>query len=1263
MVADRSITISACRGLVVLAVLGLFLQHRSFGQQPQEAPEDITRRDAWMLQRYSGGGPISAGARAEAIRRMNENEASRHKAAAARGSSAAILDPQWHPIGPAPSTLGGTVTADYGNASGRVAAIAVDPRNRDVLYAGAASGGVWKSTDAGATWVPLTDFEVTLGTGAIALDPTNPDTIYVGTGEPVSWTGIYGTGVLKSVDGGKTWTLLGERSLTSPDAQQARGGSMATTGLSVSPDGKRILISVEPVLLQDAAVYLSKDGGVSWTKVLPSATAMSVEFVSNTVAYAGVGPGGRTRPGLYTSVDGGETWTQLGTFPALPSDIQRIELGISRQVPNIVYAATSGPQSTNLNGVYKTTDGGATWSKLPVPDFCGPQCFYDMTIAVSPVNPNYVWVGGSAHLDALLRSTDGGQTWLRARNRIHVDFHALAFSSDGSRLYCGNDGGVYSTEDVASGEVNWKNLNSNLQITQFYPYFGMHPTDPRFSIAGSQDNGTSYFMGELAWPYLGCGDGGAAVISATTPLTLYMNCSNGSVEKTESTQRFSTVQMAGVGDSVAFINTMVGDPSNGDTLYFAAPRLYATRDGAKNWYGISDPVAATPDGGVVYAIAVSASNPDVVYLGGSNGVVRRSTNATSAPVGVQAEWVDASAGLPSGMVTTIDVDRATEMSAALTLGGFSPTKVWVTANGGSTWTDITANLPQVPTYAVVIDPDLPATYYVANDIGVFVTRDGGTSWAPLGFGLPRASVQDLKLHRPSRILRASTFGRGMWDAAVPVTYTGPALAMTPGSFRFPNTQIATAAATSVTASNIGHSPLTLEKLESSPGFEVTSHCPPQLQPAESCVFDVSFRPTDAGLIQGTVVVASNTSNGTGRLPVGGYATNPADNDTFAAARWIRSAEFHDRITTLNATGDSGDPAPLCPFSSRYKSVWYRFTASADLKVTVDSAGSDYNTTLSVWTGEPPKFTAVGCSATPGYQLNQFPSITFNATAGTTYSIMATDRNDRGGLLAMNMVAAALPAGPSLNAISPTQQPAGGGSFTLAVSGAGFTSASVVQWDGTAQPTTFVDATRLTATLPGSLLAAPKTAQVTVANGEQITDRVPFHVAGFQLTPVTTAAAVNAGASAKFNIAVEPIVTAFEAPVAFACSGLPSLASCSFSTASLTPGAQKTTTEMTVTTTGPSAAGTARHRSGPGTWQLAVLVFPALAVCLANRKRSRRLLCVAVMLAGMASCGGGRTTPAPASSPTPKTPAGNYTIAVTATSGSYSVTTQVALSVQ
>ncbi|MGA3092443.1 MAG: hypothetical protein ABSD75_27890 [Terriglobales bacterium] len=760
----------------------------------EEGPEVIkARMDYFYKQRAYPLARIPHGARLHALdqlRRMQAVEGAKSQA------TTAWKEIGTHHIVPLP----GDVAGGYPTAAGRMTAIAVDPNTPDTVYVGGAEGGVWKSTNGGAAWTPITDSQPSLAIGSIAIDPTNSQNIYVGTGEEnFNGDGYYGAGILKSTDGGSSWALMGGGPGGTFSVCESGAGTLNSRfsgsyigSIAVDPGNNQVVLATVDYC-PASGVYRSADGGNTWTAVLAGnlnniqAAGTSVFFVGGGVAYAALGETtGNAVNGVYMSSDDGQTWTAVNGTGAyvLPNGTNagRIALTASAFNPKVLYAAVS--LGDNFVGVYSTPDGAQHWYPTNAPDFCSKQCYYDIAIAASPTDSNTVYAGGiynypQSMQTTVIGSTDGGNTWTlvgastgSSRNLLHTDVHALTFSANGKTLYVANDGGIWKTGDAATPKkLNWSGLNDTLATIQFYPGFVFDGQGN--ALGGTQDNGSLVLGAAPAdWSAVTCGDGGFGAIDYTTsPYTFYTTCNYpGGVEisTTPSNPSTWTTINSGInfGDPALFIPPLVKDPSISGTLYYGTNQVYKTSNSGTLWASIS-PQPLPGSTGNVSAIAVAPSSSTTIYAGTTDSQIVATTNGGTT-------WTNVTTGLPPRYVSHIAVDPANSTTAYATYSGFSGFAqgdtlghVFVTLNGGTTWSDISGNLPNIPVNDVVIDPVLANTLYAGTDLGVFVSSNGGVSWSTLGTALPNVAVLSLTLDPSARLLAAATHGRNAWQIDLP----------------------------------------------------------------------------------------------------------------------------------------------------------------------------------------------------------------------------------------------------------------------------------------------------------------------------------------------------------------------------------------------------------------------------------------------------------------------------------------------------------------
>ena len=877
--------------VVVLLLTGSLLplagqsdRPRGEGAHEHDSALQIRKRADWFFhQRAFPLGHIPADARLKALQQVEQMRRTKGvfmnrfaAAASERVPSFQNITPNtstWTSIGPQPTT-----SSFFGNVSGRVTALAIDPCDAtgNTIYAGAAQGGVWKTTNGGTNWTPMTDSQLSISSGSLAVDPVPGDclnghtgAIYYGTGEEnFAFDSFYGAGVLTSHDGGATWTkdntfvnvTSGTPSVITPQSPSAAGPFIGGISVDAATSGSSqvLLAAVQGISSQaHSGIWRSTDGGQTWGTgpIFPNSSspaafdfgtgvAFDPNDLSGKTAYAALGipfcasstcgaaGDEELDNGLYVSSDSGLTWKRLqGLDSAVQtagfstSNYGRITLAVgpsSNGLPTgtelIVSIATIAGSSSDLLGVFKSTDGGQTFTTVSAPAFCNHQCFYDMAVGISPANANVIFLGGGPSaegsslsqpcgqipanqgISAVIESTDGGQSWSdvscdnSSGTFIHVDTHAFAFGPS-NKFLIGNDGGVWSSTNVITspGGQNWTNLNNTLSLTQFYPGNSIHPSNPQIGFAGAQDNGMQMFTGQLNWTdTASCGDGAWTAIDPSTPSTVYTTC--------EAIGQFGTIlknQMDGTGagfganwialdtpamdnDNTNFIPPMVVDPSTPQNVYFGSFRVWQSTNGGISWNAISPDLTGsttnTQCGGgicVLTTVSVAPNASGTVYAGADTGAIWVSTNATgAAPTFTRID----TSNMPGRTVTQVIASPTLSTIAFASFSGFSSCSgcdglghVFMTTNGGTAWTKIDGNLPDTPVNDIVVDPnDLTNnTLYVATDVGVFVTTTGGASWSELATGLPHVECTSLKLNNTARVLRVGTHGRGDWDLQLP----------------------------------------------------------------------------------------------------------------------------------------------------------------------------------------------------------------------------------------------------------------------------------------------------------------------------------------------------------------------------------------------------------------------------------------------------------------------------------------------------------------
>jgi photosystem II stability/assembly factor-like uncharacterized protein len=680
----------------------------------------------------------------------------------------------WQELGPVPIT--------NGPYTGRVSAIVCSPSNLSRYYVAGADGGVWRTTDAGTTWTPLTDQMPTTAMGALALDPTNENIIYAGTGEAnYANHSRYGLGLLKSTDGGDTWVQLAESTFAgrcfskiviNPASPQTLYASIARAG------GFPELAAAKghPGATGPLGVFRSDDGGETWVQLaggLPNlaATDLAIDPTNPNVLYAAIGHiFGHLGNGIYKTTNGGTSWTKLaGGLPT--TTLGRISLAIAPSQPTRIYTLITNPcdaagNNGTTKGAYRSDNGGTSWTSLPIGSIQSSYGWYLSVVSVQPSNASVVFMGG---LD-LYKSTTAGASWVDVTPN-HVDQHALAWDALG-RLVAGHDGGVGRTANLGT---SWTALN-NLGIIQFYAGFATHPTNANYMMGGFQDNGTSIRSGPgLGWTQVFGGDGGWTQIDQANPLRLFCEY-QGSGNLYVSNNGGGSFNYSGSGisgsDRYAFEPPFLIDPTTSTRMLYATHRIYRSTNSGSSWTAISGDLTG---GGTaaIRSLALAPSDPNTVYAATNDGRVQRSTNGGSTFTLV----LTGNPGWPR-VTRELFVEPGNPQHVYVAGAGFGQPKVRYSDDGGTNWTVLDGNLPDVPVDTISVDTrgTFPVLYVGADD-GLYYSIVGGLNWHRYGNGLPRACVIDLRLEPARSRLLATTQGRGVWSVpiAVPGDLNGDAV--------------------------------------------------------------------------------------------------------------------------------------------------------------------------------------------------------------------------------------------------------------------------------------------------------------------------------------------------------------------------------------------------------------------------------------------------------------------------------------------------------
>ena len=662
-----------------------------------------------------------------------------------------------------------------GNIGGRIRGICIHPTNPNIMWIGSVSGGIWKTTDGGTSWTPLDDFAPVLTVGSMTMDPTNPDRIYAGTGEgffnTIPGSSILaaskGSGIFVTDDGGTTWNQIPSTASSDYDF---------VNRIAISPVDNTILL-----VAANGGLMRSTDSAGSFS-IRDTDFFYDVDFhpTDGSKAIAG------TRDGWAKySEDGGTTWNTAAGIPLR----QRVEVAYATGSPSTVYAAVS---QNNRITIYRSTDGGKNYTLRTTGSGISTWSRYNTMLWVDPADASAIILGGVY----MYKSLNGGISFTTT-GQAHADYHVVEphpgyNGTTNQTVFIGNDGGIHRTtnfRDANVGNISWTELNNNLGITQFY---GAAMGPDGVVIGGTQDNGTLRFNGGTdSWDRPIGGDGGYSAADHTDPDYLYGERQNMRIYRSSNGGNSFTqiANSTNIPDTPNFIPYFRLDPNDANRMYIAAGGLWRT-DNVKAptpvFTQVKAPVTCAtggsgnpPPGGNdhfnddphcnISNIAIVEGNPNIVWVGHNDGLIFKSTDATSAT----PTWTQVSnATLPHRWVGSLAIDpRNTDRVYACFLG-YEPDNVWVTEDGGATWnlrtgTGVTA-LPSAPANWITLHPLLSSHVFVGTDIGLFYSRDDGATWETTTEGSKTSPVAELQWKNRDTLI-VTTHGRGIYTADYTIT--------------------------------------------------------------------------------------------------------------------------------------------------------------------------------------------------------------------------------------------------------------------------------------------------------------------------------------------------------------------------------------------------------------------------------------------------------------------------------------------------------------
>jgi hypothetical protein len=810
----------------------------------------------------------------------------------------------WKSVGPNSSSNTYSSSTLKSSGQGRINVIAVDPNNSNTYYAGSPAGGIWKSTDAGINWIPLSDYLPQIGVSGIAIHPTDSNIIYIATGDDDAGDS-YSVGVMKSIDGGITWNATGTMA----------GSPSSMNEIYIDPTNHETLL-----IATNRGVFKTTDGGGTWRKTEQLDALGNVS--DKAVLDLKMKPGDATTwyavssTAFYTSTDSGETFTET-TISSL-SGSTRLTIDVSIADPNYVYMVSAGAGSA-FNGVYKSTDSGASFTKNPVIGdiFDSTQAWYDLAITVSSNDINIVYVGV---LD-IWKSTNGGNsftkltTWYAPDEAsfTHADIHFMRFI-DG-KFFAGTDGGVYVSENEG---VNFTDLTKTMGISQFYK-ISVSPQNSNNIVGGIQDNG-GMAINENTWRNWHGGDGMEGQSHPTEPNTHYGFTQNGgNLYKTtnggNSNQRVTSSPTA-EGDGGEWVTPMAINSAG--VVYAGYRKLYKIVD--NNWVDVSGTIRNSS--GNLDQLEIDPNEDNNIYLGSSSNFFR------STDGGVNFTKLSSFSG---GTINGIEVS------------GNDSNIAWIAASGGvyksinlldavPTFTNITENLPSETKLTVKHHVRSGNnTIYVGTTLGVYFINDGLSQWEVFDTNLPNVAIRDLDINEEDSKLYAGTYGRGVFITDIPhivpdsdirlISINNPNSTINCNGDISPEITVKNQGSTSITSATINYN----------------------LNGGANQVYNWTGN-ISAGNSTEITIPTNNWDKGVHTLTIETIITNDAysANNTMATSFYIN--EFSTSPTTVNTF--EADADNLLIETSTSTDLWQRGAPTKTLLNTVSSGTSAYVTSLS-----------------------------------------------------------------------------------------------------------------------------------------------------------------------------------------------------------------------------------------------------------------------------------------------------------------------------
>jgi hypothetical protein len=645
------------------------------------------------------------------------------------------------------SYIGNTSVPTGGGGAGRLNSVRALPGSTTTWFVCAPGGGLWKTTNSGTSWsIVGTDFLGSIGCSDVAIDPTNTNIMYLATGDGDAGD-TYALGVLKTTDGGVTWNTTG----LNWNVTQTR----TTNRILIHPTNTQIVI-----VATSNGIWRTTNGGTNWTQ---EATGDIKDLIFKpgdpSTVYA-------CTDQFMRSTDTGDTWTTITTGLPTAAAAQRMALAVSDANAAYVYVLASGGDSGFL-GLYRSTDSGLNFTtRSTTPNLmgwstngsdAGGQGWYDLRVVADPSNAETIYTGGVN----VWKSTDGGTNWALNGHwyggggapYVHADIHSLYFvpGTSPGRLLCGNDGGIFST---TNGGTNWTDLSNNLAIGQQYK-LGLAALNSNIVLTGWQDNGTNLKNGAAHSRPLG-GDGMECAIDASNSNIMYGEIYYGSISKsTNGGVSWNNIVASGGSnedEDGAWVTPFILGNTSGH-IYVGKSRVYKSTDG-----GTTFTASGAFGSGNCNDLAIAPSNNNIIFASKGSSLFKSTDNGAT---------FTAVAGMQGSYITDIAIHKTDANKVWVTYSNYtSGQKIYYSSNGGTSWTNISGALPNLPANAVVFQPGSNNGIYVGMDAGVYFRDDALGAWVPHNTDLPNVEIYELEIHENTNTITAATYGRGLWWAPV-----------------------------------------------------------------------------------------------------------------------------------------------------------------------------------------------------------------------------------------------------------------------------------------------------------------------------------------------------------------------------------------------------------------------------------------------------------------------------------------------------------------